>query len=159
MNVILTCVRLIQRQNLSAAEKNPKESPELTKLKRDFRNRETSYQKYLEIMQDLVLHPEKTGNLKQYFQNREITHIALYGETAILKTIVPLLKEAGVTVDYVVENRKASAYSENLYPRSLEKYPETQMILIADVRMTEEIKKKLNRLTKIPYCSIAELFA
>lgn len=141
------------------AEKNPKESPELTRLRKDFRNRETSYLKYLEIMQELVLHPEKIGRLKHYFQSRNITHIALYGETAILRTIVPLLKEAGVMIDYVVENRKSSAYSEKLYPRSLEQYPETQMILIADVRMTEEIKKKLDRLTKIPYCSIAELFA
>lgn len=142
----------------SPAEKSPKESPELTRLRRDFRNRETSYLKYLEILQDLVLHPEKIGNLREYFQSRNITHIALYGETSILRTIVPLLKEAGVTIDYVVENRKASAYSETLYPRSLEQYPETQMLLIADVRLTEEIRKKLAKLTKIPCCSIQDLF-
>ncbi len=140
------------------ADKSPKESPELTKLKRDFKNRETSYQKYLEIMQDLVLHPEKIGNLKQYFQSRKITNVALYGETTILKTIVPLLKEAGVRINYVVENRKTSAYSDTLYPRSLETYPDTQLIVIADVRMTAEIKKKLARLTEIPCCAISELF-
>ncbi len=140
------------------AQKNPKESPELTKLKQEYRNNETSYLKYLEIMQDLILHPEKIGNLAKYFKSRDITHIALYGETAILRTIVPLIKEAGVQIDYVVENRKASAYSDTLYPRSLQTYPDTQLIVIADVRMTEEIKKKLAGLTEIPYCAIRDLF-
>ncbi len=138
--------------------KKPAESPEFAKYKRDSQNREATYRKYMEIFRDLILHPEKIGNLEAYMKHHKITHAALYGETMILKTIVPLLERAGVTVDYVVENRKSSSYSDTVYPRSLEEYPETQLIVIGDVRNTEIIKKKLEKLTTISFCSIQELF-
>ncbi len=134
------------------------ESPELAKFKREAKNKETTYQRYVAFQQDLILHPEKIGNLKTDLQRRNITHVALYGETLILKTIVPLLQEAGVVVDYMVENRRNSAYSKTVYPRSLQEYPETQLIIIADMLSDQQIRKKLDKLTDIPHCTIPELF-
>ncbi len=143
------------------SEKRVTASPNIQdtkKIKMEAQNHEEAYRSYIQILQELVLYPEKIQNMECYFQEREITHIAVYGETLILKTIVPLIQRAGVKLDYMVENRKKSNYCEKVYPRTIEEFPDTQMILIGDVRNTPRIRSRLERLTKIPSCAIMDLF-
>lgn len=132
---------------------------EYEKMKRIAQNKEMRLRSYVDFLDELVRYPEKTEHMCSYLKERNITHIAVYGENALLKTIVPLLRQAGITLDYVVENLPKSEYCDTIYRRSLEDFPETQMILIADMIYTEKIREKLLDLTEIPCCSMQELFA
>ena len=58
---------------------------------------------YIDILNEMVLHPETIDQFKAYFQDKQITHLAIYGESMVLKTITVLLKEAGISIDYLLE--------------------------------------------------------
>lgn len=118
---------------------------------------EICMQNYLNTLHKMVLHPKTVENFIAYFQTKHITHIAVYGETMLLKTLFALLTRAGVTIDYIVENRKESHYCKTIYNRSLEKYPYTQCIFIIDVLSADKIRDKLKKLTNIPTVTIPEL--
>ena len=90
---------------------------------------------YIDILNEMVLHPETVDQFKAYFQDKHITHLAIYGESMVLKTIAVLLKDAGVSVDYLLENgKKSSEYAKTIHSRDIHKYPDTQCILIGYVR-------------------------
>lgn len=132
---------------------------EIEVVKKNFQKKEMRYKVYLKFLRELILYPEKQIKMKEYIKNNNISHIAIYGENTILKTIVPLLEKEKVKIDYIIENLKTSDYCEKVYPRTLEKFPETQMILIADMIFTERIHNKLLNLTNIPNISLNELFS
>lgn len=121
----------------------------------------TSYeirvQTYMNTLHKMILHPKTVENFIAYFQTKRITHIAIYGETMLSKTFFGLLERAGVTIDYVVENRKESNYCKTIYNRSIEKYPYTQCIFIIDILSENEIRNKLRKLTNIPTVTVSEL--
>lgn len=105
----------------------------------------------------MVLHPETVDQFKAYFQDKHITHLAIYGESMVLKTIAVLLKDAGVSVDYLLENgKKSSEYAKTIHSRDIHKYPDTQCILIGDVRFEKNILEKVHKRTKIPVITISE---
>ena len=105
----------------------------------------------------MVLHPETIDQFKAYFQDKQITHLAIYGESMVLKTIAVLLKDAGVSVDYLLENgKKSSEYAKTIHSRDIHKYPDTQCILIGDVRFEKNILEKVHKRTKIPVITISE---
>lgn len=112
---------------------------------------------YIDILNEMVLHPETVDQFKAYFQDKHITHLAIYGESMVLKTIAVLLKDAGVSVDYLLENgKKSSEYAKTIHSRDIHKYPDTQCILIGDVRFEEKILEKVHKRTKIPVITISE---
>lgn len=112
---------------------------------------------YIDILNEMVLHPETVDQFKAYFQDKHITHLAIYGESMVLKTIAVLLKDAGVSVDYLLENgKKSSEYAKTIHSRDIHKYPDTQCILIDDVRFEEKILEKVHKRTKIPVITISE---
>ena len=112
---------------------------------------------YIDILNEMVLHPETVDQFKAYFQDKHITHLAIYGESMVLKTIAVLLKDAGVSVDYLLENgKKSSDYAETIHSRDIHKYPDTQCILIGDVRFEKNILEKVHKRTKIPVITISE---
>lgn len=112
---------------------------------------------YIDILNEMVLHPETVDQFKSYFQDKHITHLAIYGESMVLKTIAVLLKDAGVSVDYLLENgKKSSEYAKTIHSRDIHKYPDTQCILIGDVRFEKNILEKVHKRTKIPVITISE---
>lgn len=112
---------------------------------------------YIDILNEMVLHPETVDQFKAYFQDKHITHLAIYGESMVLKTIAVLLKDAGVSVDYLLENgKKSSDYAKTIHSRDIHKYPDTQCILIGDVRFEKNILEKVHKRTKIPVITISE---
>lgn len=112
---------------------------------------------YIEILNEMVLHPETVDQFKTYFQDKQINHLAIYGESMVLKTIAVLLKEAGISVDYLLENeKKSSPYAKTVYHRNIQKYPDTQCILIGDVRFEPQILEKVKKCTDIPVVTISE---
>ena len=131
----------------------------LEKVKKDARGKEIRYRTYIKFLDELVLKSDKIDGMRAYIKKHNITHIAFYGETMLLNTIAPLLQRENVEIDYVVENRNESSICDTIYNRSLEKYPETQLIIIADMVHTEVIRQKLKKLTDIPSCSLGELFS
>lgn len=128
-------------------------------IKKNFYKKEIRYQTYLKFLRELILYPEKQTKMIKYIKDNNISHIAIYGENTILKTIVPLLEKQEVKIDYIIENLNKSDYCEKIYPRTLEKFPETQIILIADMIFTEKIHNKLLKLTDIPIVNLDELFS
>jgi hypothetical protein len=113
----------------------------------------------MDFLDMLVREPQRIQNMRKYLKKHNITHLAVYGDNAILKTVVPLLKQAGVKLDYIVENAKKSEHCDTVYQRSITEFPDTQLILIADMTYTEKIREKLPSLTEIPFCTMNELFA
>ena len=112
---------------------------------------------YIDILNEMVLHPETVDQFKAYFQDKQINHLAIYGESMVLKTIAVLLKDAGVSVDYLLENgKKSSEYAKTIHSRDIHKYPDTQCILIGDVRFEKNILEKVHKRTKIPVITISE---
>ncbi len=132
---------------------------ELEEIKRIAQKKESRLRKYLFFLSELVQHPEKIEHMRTYLKERDIRNVAIYGDNALLNTIVPLLKQEGIQIDYVIENAKKSPHCDTVYSRSLEQFPETKLILIADMIYTEKIRTKLTNLTEIPCCSLQELFA
>lgn len=122
-------------------------------------NKEARYKMYIDFMSDIIIHSEKVQYMRKYMKKRNIKHIALYGETAVLKTIVPLLKSENIIIDYMIENAKKSAYCEKVYNRDTKMFPKTQLILITDMFFSDRIRKKLKEITKIPCCTLQELFS
>lgn len=112
---------------------------------------------YIDILNEMVLHPETIDQFKAYFQDKQITHLAIYGESMVLKTITVLLKEAGISVDYLLENgKKSSPYAKTIHSRDIQKYPDTQCILVGDVRFEPQILEKVKKCTDIPVVTISE---
>lgn len=145
----------------------PDAIPDLSKLQApvkktvstNINKKEMRYQAYMKFLDELVQNPDMIDGMRAYLHKYAITHVAFYGETALAKTIFSLLQREGITVDYVVENLKKSNYCDVIYSRNLEQFPETQHIVIVDMIYTEKIREKLQRLTKIPCCSLWELFS
>lgn len=160
------CTELLTRYEryLKQRAADPTVEPDLTSALTPPATKEkkpTSYeirvQTYMNTLHKMILHPKTVENLIAYFQTKHITHIAVYGETMLSKTFFGLLKKAGVSVDYVIENRKESNYCKTVYSRSIEKYPYTQCIFILDIISEKEIQKKLKKLTNVPTVTVSEL--
>ncbi len=134
-------------------------SADLEKVKQDARVKEIRYRKYIDFMAGLIDYPERIDHMRSYIKEHGIKNIALYGETLITRTLISMMEKEGVTVDYVIENRKNSDCCETIYPRDLEKIPETGLILIMDMSHTEQIRKRIEGMTDIPCCSVEELFS
>ncbi len=132
---------------------------DLEKVKHDARVKELRLRKYIDFMGELVSQPEKCDRMRRYLREHGVKHLALYGETLISRTLVDMMKQEGVTVDYVIENRRSSDCAEKIYPRDLTEPPQTDLVLIMDMVHTEQIRQKLGGMTDIPCCSVEELFA
>ncbi|MBE6848550.1 MAG: ABC transporter ATP-binding protein [Ruminococcus sp.] len=132
---------------------------EYERMNRYAKAKEQRLRTYMDFLDMLVREPQRIQNMRKYLKKRDITHLAVYGDNAILKTVVPLLKQAGVKLDYIVENVKKSEHCDTVYQRSITEFPDTQLILIADMMYTEKIQEKLPSLTEIPFCTMNELFA
>lgn len=129
------------------------------KFKKDAKSKEQRFILYMKFLKALVLKPEKVDGMRAYLKKHNIKHIAFYGQTALLNTIASLLQRENVKIDYIVENINKSNICDTIYNRSLEEYPQTQLIIIADMVYTEAIRRKLKTLTDIPSCSLEELFS
>lgn len=136
------------------------ESEKVTAKKKTIaEKKELCYRTYMKFLDELIQNPRMIDGMRAYLQQHSVKHIALYGENTLTQTIIPLLWKEGIIVDYVVENCKKSKYCKTLYPRSLEQFPSTQLIVIGDMIYTKQIHEKLARLTDIPRCSLQELFS
>lgn len=128
----------------------------------DKQHQEDSSVAYYATISNLFLRmlsePECKQNFFQYFKDREITHIAVYGENIVYQAIKPWLDEAGVSVDYIVEDSNRSKQSEiKVIPRKSTAYPQTRMFLIADLYNAASIKKKLLNMTNVPHYTVQDL--
>lgn len=112
---------------------------------------------YLDFAGQIAVCPEKIQCMKEYFAQRSITHVALYGDNAVVKVVAELLKQAEITIDYVIENEKKSSYSDTVIPRSAERYPDTQMIVITDLYFENKLIEKLSA-AQYPFCTLNEVF-
>ncbi len=119
--------------------------------------REICLESYVNLLHQFVADPTALEHFNAYFQQQQITHIAVYGESMLMKTLAVLLNNIGVTIDYMIEDRAKSNYCDKIQRRDCKEYPDTQRILIADVRCEDIIQKKLAKLTSIPAVTVSEL--
>jgi ABC-2 type transport system ATP-binding protein len=129
---------------------------------KDRKIRKNSTISYYSVMCNLFLQmlsePQVKENFMSYFKDSGIDHIAVYGDNIVYKGITEWLREAGITVDYIIEDTVfPDKYEIPVYPRSLKKYPATGTVLVTDLYNAATIKKKLTRLTKIPNLSVKDL--
>lgn len=153
--------RLDEIYKKTAIRPNPKkvDYTYFEKFKKNAQGKEQRFILYMEFLKSLVLKPEKVDGMRAYLKKHDITHIAFYGQTALLNTIASLLQSENVKIDYIVENIDKSNICDTIYKRSLEEFPQTQLIIIADMVHTDVIRQKLKKLTDIPSCSLDELFS
>ncbi len=106
----------------------------------------------------MLSEPEAKRNFLQYFKDREITHIAVYGENIIFQGVQEWLREASVSVDYIVEDVNRTKQTEiKVVPRKSHSYPQTRMFLITDLYNAASIKKKLLNVTNVPHYTVQDL--
>lgn len=153
--------RLDEIYKKTAIRPNPKkvDYTYFEKFKKNAQGKEQRFILYMKFLKSLVLEPEKVDGMRAYLKKHDITHIAFYGQTALLNTIASLLQSEDVKIDYIVENIDKSNICDTIYNRSLEEFPQTQLIIIADMMHTDVIRQKLKKLTDIPSCSLDELFS
>lgn len=153
--------RLDEIYKKTAIRPNPKkvDYTYFEKFKKNAQGKEQRFILYMKFLKSLVLEPEKVDGMRAYLKKHDITHIAFYGQTALLNTIASLLQSEDVKIDYIVENIDKSNICDTIYNRSLEEFPQTQLIIIADMMHTDVIRQKLKKLTDIPSCSLEELFS
>ncbi len=155
------CAKYERYLRMRKSDRNAK--PSLAPLTAaDKQHQEDSSVAYYATLSNLFLRmlsePACKQNFMQYFKEREITHIAVYGENAVYQAVSQWLSEAGVRVDYIVEDANRSKQNEiRVVPRKSPSYPETRMFLIADLYNAASIKNKLRNLTNVPHYTVQDL--
>lgn len=155
------CAKYERYLRVRNADRNAK--PSLAPLTAaDKQHQEDSSVAYYATLSNLFLRmlsePECKQNFFRYFKEREITHIAVYGENVVYQAVKEWLREAGISVDYIVEDSNRSKQNEiKIVPRRSPSYPETRMFLIADLYNAATIRKKLRNMTNVPHYTVQEL--
>ncbi len=103
-------------------------------------------QRYEIYMKNLVLNEKIINNVNHFFATNRYTHCAFYGLNEISKLYILLCNKWGITVDYVIEESNVASY-ENIpcINRSEQNYPDTQIMIIADLINTKAIHEKLKK--------------
>ncbi len=84
-------------------------------------------------------------------------HIAIYGDTEICKALVAALADSDVKIDYIVENANRPVGDIPTLTRGGVQYPDTDIMLIADIYNYNSISVKLERLhLPFPICNAAD---
>lgn len=114
---------------------------------------------YEEYMKDLLLHEGKLFWIRNFMKEKQFEHCSFYGLNELSKFFIKIFRRWGIRVDYVIEDTKISRYEDIPCIARREKYyPETQVIIVADVSYTDRIKEKLKKMgVSYPYYDVYEI--
>ena len=89
----------------------------------------------------------KKQNLKRFFQSNKLTTVSLYGLSDVAKALIPVILSFGVKIEYIVEDGTDDNEYEGIIqvPRASKHYPETECMIITDLRI-EKVRRKLKRM-------------
>lgn len=106
-------------------------------------SRMVEYERY---MRGLLEDEQKLENIVRFFIKNRFSECAIYGASAICNMLIPVLRKWGIKINYVVENMNGKTHMKvPVVSRRLQCFPETQVMIIADVMNTEKIREKLSR--------------
>lgn len=118
--------------------------------------RMTVYEKY---MKDLLLHDGKLLWACNFMREKRFSHCAFYGLTELGMFWIKFFKRWGIQIDYIVDDTKNSTYEGiPCIAKKEQSYPETQVMIIAEVLLADKIKEKLKKLkVSCPYYDVYEI--
>ncbi len=119
----------------------------------------TRMQAYEEYMKNLLMNRDNMEKIKNFFMKNYYSRCAFYGLTELSKLFIFLFKQWGISIDYVVENSTQKEFAGiKIIKRSEPSYPDTEVMIIADVVSYKKIKEKLaSQNVPYPYFDVYDL--
>ncbi len=123
------------------------------------KNYQTDCQKlacYAKSIQNLYQHHDTIlQKAKEFCEEHGIRHAAFWGDFIITKSLIPLLREAGVTPDYIICNWNHHTLDKVI--RTTDPYPSTDAIFVCDILKYENRSKYIHSRCDIPVYSVGEI--
>lgn len=110
-----------------------------TALREKWQTYSRTFKKLLD--NDIISYTSAGVKLSDVLIGNGYRRIAIYGNTEITKVLLRLLRNSTVSVSYIIENTLCEGYVT--YPRNIKKYPDTDILLVADVAFYKVISDKL----------------
>ena len=115
--------------------------------------------KYEEYFKGLILDNGKLDQIIKFFIKNGYSSCAFYALNEISKLLTRLFCRWGITVDFAVENFSSKTYEGfPVLRRDSKTFPETQVMIVADVMNTQSIKDKLLAMNlTYPFADVYEI--
>ena len=139
-----------------------KYTPLFVKYINDLREKErlcTKMTRYESYFKKLLLDKEKINSIRKFFITGRYNHCALYGLNQISEVFISMFSRWAVETDFIVEEKSEANYKGiPVVKRSQRTFPETQVMIITDVVITQKIKDRLGAMKlSYPYFDIYEI--
>lgn len=106
----------------------------------------TRMAKYEAYFKDFAKDTDKTDEIREFFRRNNFDHCAFYGITEISSFYAEKFPDWGISVDYFVEETESLLINKvPVVKRSVPEYPDTQVMIIADIMNTDKIREKLKK--------------
>lgn len=113
--------------------------------------------RYTEYFKKLTLNKDCLDRAEKFFKDSHYTRCAFYGLSEVAKFYLELLPEWGIEIDYIVEIYGSDNWKKiPVLSRNLKNYPDTQVMIVADVINLNLVKEKLKN-ASFPCIDVYEL--
>lgn len=115
------------------------------------------YKSYYELVSCWMDKKLNNISLTEYFVNKGIESIAIYGMQEIGNYLYQELRNSEVTVRYAIDKNAGGVYSEIDVYTLQDCLPEVDLIVITPVHIVEDIINEIRGYTDIPVISLREI--
>lgn len=114
--------------------------------------------RYLQLFDKWMILMERGDTIEQFFKERNIKEIAVYGYGNIGKHLVKQLSDSNINIKYVIDKRKDSIVMDNISCYQLsDNMPTVDAIVITPICEYTKIKNALNEVTSAEIISIEDI--
>lgn len=111
----------------------------------------TKMTKYEQYMKELIIKPEELEHIHDFMNINNFGSCAFYGLTELSDMFLVLFEKWEIRVDYIIEQSNNEKYKGiPLVKRTALRYPDTQLLIIADIITGTWIRRKLAKMN-VPF--------
>lgn len=130
----------------------------LYKLKDTKKDSDDKNKRYCRLYDNWLLLNERGDTFEQFFKDRNIKEIAVYGYGDIGRHLVAQLSDSNINIKYVIDKRKDSIITDSIPCYQLsDNMPAVDAIVITPVCEYSEIRNKLKGVTSAEIISMEDI--
>lgn len=115
------------------------------------------YRSYYRLLEKWMILREKKISIKQYFKERGVRNIIIYGMGKMTRHLLEDLKGSDINIVCAIDRGAFEINSDFIIISGEDEIPEADCIIITPVYDMEVIKRKLKRKTSVPIISLSEI--
>lgn len=124
---------------------------------REWQKKAMRYLLEIDLYDQWIFVHQDNKSICEYFHNRAIRSIAIYGMGKIGERFYDELKDTDITIKYIIDQKGGRICSDVNVITPKDKFAEVDAIIVTPVFCFAEIKEKLSVKTDIPVISIEDV--